>query len=198
MKDAKGHGSNGRGYARQAPTKNGRARMYGMSMADRIKVAQDQQNIKEGRSAGSPGNPLGRTDQEISDWNRRAISGLEGRTGKAVSNNSLLGGMKAKLSDDIAAGRMLASGPKSVPAPIHDSMDAGPTHDRAYAGAGPAPAHWSDADRAKYNDQGHEWGSPEAGKDFTAKYGSPRDHAAEQRGFNRGQREINRLRKQGK
>lgn len=62
MKDAKGHGSNGRNYARQAPTKNGRARMYGTSMADRIKIAQDQQNIKEGRSAGTPGNPLGRAD----------------------------------------------------------------------------------------------------------------------------------------
>lgn len=64
-KDPKGHGSEKRGgsnYARQAPTKNGRARMYGTSMEDRIKIAQDQQNIKEGRSAGSPGNPLGHAD----------------------------------------------------------------------------------------------------------------------------------------
>lgn len=33
---------------------------------------------------------------------------------------------------------------------------------------------------------------------FKAKYGGPRDHAAEQRGFNRGRREINRLKRQGK
>jgi len=35
-------------------------------------------------------------------------------------------------------------------------------------------------------------------KDFTKTYGGPRDHAAEQRSFNSGKREINRLRKQGK
>ena len=34
--------------------------------------------------------------------------------------------------------------------------------------------------------------------DFMAKYGGPRDHAAEQRGFNSGMREINRLKRQGK
>lgn len=34
--------------------------------------------------------------------------------------------------------------------------------------------------------------------DFVAKYGGPRDHAAEQRGFNSGMREINRLKRQGK
>jgi hypothetical protein len=37
---------------------------------------------------------------------------------------SLIEGMKAKLSDDVAAGRMLASGPKSEPAPVHDAMNA--------------------------------------------------------------------------
>jgi hypothetical protein len=35
-------------------------------------------------------------------------------------------------------------------------------------------------------------------KAFTDKYGGPRDHAAEQRGFNSGAREINRLKGQGK
>jgi hypothetical protein len=34
--------------------------------------------------------------------------------------------------------------------------------------------------------------------DFIAKYGKPRDHAAEQRAFNSGKREINRLRRSGK
>lgn len=48
------------------------------------------------------------------------------------------------------------------------------------------------------NSQGHAYGSPEALKDFTEQYGKPRDHAAEQRSFNSGKREINRLRKQGK
>jgi hypothetical protein len=95
-KDAKGHGSDSRGgsqYARQAPTKNGRMRMYGSSMADRIKVAQDAQNIKEGRSAGSAGNPLGHD---------------------AWSNTP--GG------DREAASTLSSGGPKSDPAPVHDAM----------------------------------------------------------------------------
>jgi hypothetical protein len=41
-------------------------------------------------------------------------------------------------------------------------------------------------------------GSPAALKAFTDKYGGPRDNAAEQRGFNSGAREINRLKRQGK
>jgi hypothetical protein len=112
MKDAKGHGSDGRGggsnYARQAPTKNGRARMYGSSMADRIKVAQDQQNIKEGRAAGSPGNPLG--DAGTADSVRRSFQSLYGNTGGSMA------------SRDRGAASALASGSKSQPVPIHDSM----------------------------------------------------------------------------
>jgi hypothetical protein len=50
----------------------------------------------------------------------------------------------------------------------------------------------------EYNSSGNKWGSPEALKDFTREHGGPRDHAAEQRGFNRGAREIARLRRQGK
>ena len=53
-------------------------------------------------------------------------------------------------------------------------------------------------DTTHLNAQGHEWGSPAALADFKAKYGGPRDHAAEQRGFNSGRREINRLKRQGK
>ena len=135
MKDAKGHGSDGRGggsnYARQAPTKNGRARMYGSSMADRIKVAQDQQNIKEGRAAGSPGNPLG--DAGTADSVRRSFQSLYGNTGGSMA------------SRDRGAASALASGPKSAPVPVHDSMTSNSTH----------------------NDQGHAWGSPEALKDFS-------------------------------
>ena len=103
-KDAKGHGSDGKGgssYARQAPTKNGRARMYGTSMADRIKIAQDQQNIKEGRAAGSSGDPLG--------------TGLSPRDVLAMRN--------AETTRRVAAA--LASGPKSAPVPVHDSMSNG-------------------------------------------------------------------------
>jgi len=33
---------------------------------------------------------------------------------------------------------------------------------------------------------------------FREKYGAPRDHAAEARGFASGKREINRLKRQGK
>jgi hypothetical protein len=48
------------------------------------------------------------------------------------------------------------------------------------------------------NSSGHEWGSNAAIRDFTREHGAPRDHAAEQRSFNSGKREINRLRRQGK
>lgn len=48
------------------------------------------------------------------------------------------------------------------------------------------------------NSSGHEWGSPAALADFKREHGGPRDHAAEQRGFNSGAREIARLRRQGK
>ena len=47
-----------------------------------------------------------------------------------------------------------------------------------------------DRQRAHFNPQGHAWGSPEALKDFSAKY-SPK-------GFASGAREINSLRKRGK
>jgi len=171
MKDAKGHGSDGRGggsnYARQAPTKNGRARMYGSSMADRIKVAQDQQNIKEGRAAGSPGNPLG--DAGTADSVRRSFQSLYGNTGGSMASRaagspgnplgdagtadsvrrsfqSLYGNTGGSMaSRDRGAASALASGPKSAPVPVHDSMTSNSTH----------------------NDQGHAWGSPEALKDFS-------------------------------
>jgi len=48
------------------------------------------------------------------------------------------------------------------------------------------------------NGQGHAYGSPAALADFKAQYGGPRNHAAEDRAFRSGQREINRLRRQGK
>jgi hypothetical protein len=102
-KDAKGHGSDGKGgssYARQAPTKNGRARMYGTSMADRIKIAQDQQNIKEGRAAGSSGDPLG--------------TGLSPRDVLAMRDS--------ETANRVAAAALSSGGPKSAPIPIHDSM----------------------------------------------------------------------------
>lgn len=102
-KDALGHGSEGRGgsnYARQAPTKNGRARMYGSTMADRIKIAQDQQNIKEGRSAGSPGSPLG--------------------TGP--SPKDVLAMRDGETANRVAAAELSSGGSKSAAAPVHDSM----------------------------------------------------------------------------
>jgi hypothetical protein len=48
------------------------------------------------------------------------------------------------------------------------------------------------------NSQGNAWGSPAALSDFKTAHGGPRDHVAEQRGFNSGAREINRMRRQGK
>lgn len=66
-------------------------------------------------------------------------------------------------------------------------------------GKGSVPVHPAQKDLdPNVNENGHTWGSPAALKDFTDKYGKPRDHAAEQRGFNSGKREINRLKRQGK
>lgn len=48
-----------------------------------------------------------------------------------------------------------------------------------------------------HNSDGHVWGSPEAIRSFSEKYGT-RKHKKEQSGFNRGMREINRLKKAGK
>jgi hypothetical protein len=48
------------------------------------------------------------------------------------------------------------------------------------------------------NSSGHAWGSLAALADFKREHDGPRDHAAEQRGFNSGAREIARLRRQGK
>jgi hypothetical protein len=73
------------------------------------------------------------------------------------------------LATDTQAASELARGnPKAAPAPVHGGV------------------------------AGRSYGTPEAIKAFTDKYGGPRDHAAEQRGFNSGKREINRLKRQGK
>lgn len=95
-------------------------------------------------------------------------SQLRARLGHVTSLKGSPSGGVAMTSNGHAA-QALQSTTKSAPAPVHDSM----------------------------NDQGHAYGSPEAIKDFTNKYGGPRDHAAEQRGFNSGQREIARLRGKG-
>lgn len=81
--------------------------------------------------------------------------------------------MKAAGLSDEAVARAIGQGsPKSEPVPTHDSM--------VNSGSKFGP-----------------FDSPEL-RSFAAKYGSPRDHAAEQRSFNRGAREIARLKKQGK
>jgi hypothetical protein len=73
-------------------------------------------------------------------------------------------------SSNAEAAEALANSLKSTQAPIHPAM----------------------------NSAGHAYGSPEAIKDFTDQYGKPRDHAAEQRSFNSGKREIARLQRKGK
>ena len=78
------------------------------------------------------------------------------------------------------AANSLASGPKSAPVSVHDSM----------------------IDSSTHNDQGHAWGSPEALKDFRDKYNvgraAGRAKNMEDFGFRSGKREINSLRKRGK
>lgn len=171
-KDAKGHGSDTRGsnYARQAPTKNGRARMYGTSMADRIKIAQDQQNIKEGRSAGSPGNPLGQTKgwgQYGSGDTESKYHSLDGRKDALVRTEPMSGGYLWQHGSQYGYANSVHDAKATVESRVADEARAN-TH----------------------NSQGHAWGSPEALKDFSAKYNPP--------GFKSGAREINNLRKRGK
>lgn len=71
-------------------------------------------------------------------------------------------------TDQAAASVLAAGNPKATPAPVHEGA------------SGPA------------------YGSPEAIKSFTDRYGGPKDHARAKRGFASGKREINRLRRQGK
>ncbi len=91
--------------------------------------------------------------------------------------------MTAPIVSNAEAAQSLMSTLKSTQAPVHDSM---------VNAAGGHGQDWGT------NAQGHAWGSPEALADFKAKYGGPRDHAAEQRGFNSGKREIKQLRKRGR
>jgi hypothetical protein len=93
-----------------------------------------------------------------------------------VNDASTVLGYRSRGGKSDAPADVLASGPKSAPVPVHDSMAASIDRGHAMRLAG---------------DGGHV-------SNFTAKYGAPRDHAAEQRSFNRGKREINRLRRQGK
>ena len=82
------------------------------------------------------------------------------------------------------AAAALASGPKSAPVPVHDSMMGSAVH------GGPGLAQQAIED--------HKVSIRDSRAKFASQFGGPRDHAAEQRGFNSGKREINRLRRQGK
>ena len=85
------------------------------------------------------------------------------------------------VANNTAAAAQLSSGPKSASAPVHDSMKE--KIDYAHNPLG--------LSRSEVNADG----IPNING---RSYGAPRDHAAEQRSFNSGKREINRLRKQGK
>src|ERR1035437_6944009 len=108
----------------------------------------------------------------------------------------------------VNAANALASGPKSAPVPVHDSMSGSYDANGVRPAMSGAPNRWdvkgeptSDAQRAKsaaadsamgfgsstHNSKGHAWGSSEAIKDW-------HDGRAA-RGFASGKREINRLRK---
>jgi hypothetical protein len=103
-----------------------------------------------------------------------------------------------RTPQDYAAAQALGQGhPKSAPVPLGQSFQA--AKDALARGRTVALPPGAESRRTEHlNSQGHAWGSPAALSDFKAKYGGPRDHAAEQRGFNSGAREIARLRRQGK
>ena len=114
------------------------------------------------------------------------------KRGGASPQDQLQQAAKAQLNDlrtnpsgpHVAAG--VDKSGRTVPVTVSDAEAA-----KALAGGG-AKSALVDVHPA----MGH--GPFPSNADFVAKYGGPRDHAAEQRGFNSGKREINRLKRQGK
>lgn len=195
MKDAKGHGSEKRGGSFQDV-----ARGHQLNIARRtVKMP-----------AGIAGVMGGMSQSEAHAFIQQHGSAADKKMAAEY----------AQIPDHLAAAALAQGGAKSAPVPVHPGAsgrsDFNVTSNHPVT-RGPegsfvvhtTPGAESPAAVSKTIQRvgnafdasikfGRQWGSPEAIKDFTDKYGGPRDHAAEQRGFNRGMREINRLKRQGK
>ena len=119
MKDARGHGSNGRG-GNYKPLPN--HPYHQKTNAELRYIIKDAGEA--GRNAHEMGDERGSNKYADQVNDAHTVLGYRDRTGSGpdADNNKLMGGMQTKLSQDVAAGRMLASGPKSTPAPIHDNF----------------------------------------------------------------------------
>ncbi len=139
MKDAKGHGSDTRGgrLAKPIPGHHYHAKSDA-ELRYIIKDASEAEKATRGMSMYNPNSgkredTAGKYSDQVND--AASVLAYRDRGGKRDEpNHGLIEGMQAKLSGDIAAGRMLHSGnPKSDPVPTHDSM-AIPDHVRVQGG----------------------------------------------------------------
>jgi hypothetical protein len=129
MKDALGHGSNGRAGGARKPIPN---HPYHAKSSDELRYI-----IKDASEAARNAQDMGKLETKYNDQVNDAatVLGYRDRGGaQDAPGHGLIEGMQSKLKDDIAAGRMLHSGTsKSDAAPVHDSMSVG---DRAWLGFG--------------------------------------------------------------
>jgi hypothetical protein len=120
MKDAMGHGSNGRGGGRLAkPIPN--HHFHAKSDAELHYVMKDAAEARD-NMRGLNEQAENKYADQVND--AATVLGYRDRGGKQdAPGHGLIEGMVSKLKDDIAAGRMLHSGTsKSDAAPVHNSM----------------------------------------------------------------------------
>jgi len=124
MKDAKGHGSNERGGTK--PNAKGmrliKTHVLGPHSAKVYNNPEWGEKVVQTFRNGVYQSKNDYHTDDLADAHATAQSQLK-RWDDQDGGGGMMGAMKAKLSDDIAAGRMLSSGgPKSAAVPIHDSM----------------------------------------------------------------------------
>jgi len=105
---------------------------------------------------------------------------------------------RVQLNDMQAAKSIAEGNPKSDAPPVHPAMGRSEFASQPRSSVGPALRNAGAEGQRQARADIHAKLLAESLADFRSKYGPPRDHAAEQRGFNSGRREINRLKRQGK
>jgi hypothetical protein len=179
MKDAKGHGSDARG--------GGEGRVRGMPIAGHLYHTKTNDELhyiaKDASEAARAQRGMASEGKYLDQVNDAStVLGWRSRGGKDLSQSPAV---------DVAAQHGIGTSHLAPPTPIWNRPEGSSKNmvSNAALSGGATSTH---------NSQGHAWGSPEALKDFKVEHGGPRDHAAEQRGFNSMSRDIARLRRQGK
>lgn len=170
MKDAKGHGSNPRGGS------------SGSNPFDyhQHRIAVDTLKMPDA-IAGVMG-PPSKAEAEATLRNKFGygdsdIAALKGGAYPADIGKTVVG--DKIVTDHQAAASLAGGGSKSAAVPVHSGAS-------------------GRSDRQAQIARTFGQKTADDIKAFTDKYGGPRDHAAEARGFASGKREINRLKRQGK